>query len=551
MPTERQPSSIPYIEEVLEPASGFYIVVVRLDARTALKWPDKPWGLSIEDIGLPPADTEKYAGYVLVRAAKAYREASDALNWFFQKLDGPVWTTRTIGQENVIPAKYRRFVTQTRTKQEVVPATLPNTPQGDLILSHVEQVENSGLAVIQEILETLNADADALTGEQAYVEREVGLVSEELVEEGTPADQHLMVVQSEVEALGNGKAVKRTVVADNWHQLVASFWDDEFQTQIKRYEQYVAPPVDFSEHNVSHQIVNRDRSLKVTDEAPDDAIRAIHHQFPTEDSVRIPDTLKSAGVLVTRNLANGNSLTAGHSFAVMNTSSVAMQADMVYELEEGFEGSVPATVHIFYLKIGEISVDTIRAMVGAEPWPFYRPRATRVAVSGCPRDQSITFQSGEGGQSISEKSSCGAFVNTVVFPASLHGILPITVTYSNHEAPTGLTDAIVDEMTNIAQKRLEIMRKALEDGEKMFGLDTTDTDNHDLVEQYLDMLADQITITKDLDLDDFTVTVEPAALPATSPDAVTTGTFIKNTSVRIHKYGWVQVNVLTVTIPEA
>jgi len=98
------PPNVPRIVEVLDPGANQHVVYVRMPTNLASKWPDKPWGTPIEDIGLSKKDSDIYPGYTLVDIEPL--KGSPDLYWVFQKLDGPAWTTKSQGQESLIPGWY-------------------------------------------------------------------------------------------------------------------------------------------------------------------------------------------------------------------------------------------------------------------------------------------------------------------------------------------------------------------------------------------------------------------------------------------------------------
>ena len=60
------PPVITRVVDVKDPGGEFYSVYVRMPSHLASKFPDKPWGTAITDIGLATKDTVKFEGYTLV-----------------------------------------------------------------------------------------------------------------------------------------------------------------------------------------------------------------------------------------------------------------------------------------------------------------------------------------------------------------------------------------------------------------------------------------------------------------------------------------------------
>ena len=209
-------SPAPVIAQVItakDPGGGFYTVYVRMPQHLISKFPDEAWGTPIEEIGLAAKEVVNFSGHVLVGVETIPRDDTGDLYWVFEKLDGPVWTTEAVGQDGLIPAKFRRQVEITTTKQDVTPDTNPTALTGDLVSSIVQRVEDSGKAVKLDTSETIDESATPLEG-QIYGEIVTRDTSEVLVEEGTPADTGIEVISSTVTPLGNGKAVKTTEVVE-------------------------------------------------------------------------------------------------------------------------------------------------------------------------------------------------------------------------------------------------------------------------------------------------------------------------------------------------
>lgn len=201
------PPNVPRIVEVQSPASGHYVVMVRMPTQLAAKYPDKPWGTSIADIGLAKVDSDRFPGYELVDVEPM--KGSPDLYWIFQKLPGPTWTTKTKGQDSLVPAKYRSLVETTQAKQEVKPATLPDNITGNLTQSVVQQQDDTGKAVKINTEETINANAAPLVG-QLTDTWGINTTEERLVTEGSAVDSGFGVKGSRVSPLGNGKSIKET-----------------------------------------------------------------------------------------------------------------------------------------------------------------------------------------------------------------------------------------------------------------------------------------------------------------------------------------------------
>ena len=309
--------------------------------------------------------------------------------------------------------------------------------------------------------------------QKAYIERVVGETTSEIHTSAVNADRGLDVITSDVQPIGGGNFVKETVRVQGatWPIMVGSSWDPELQAQVVRSEQEVDPPTDFSDVETEFHIVNADRSTKVTEIAPVAALSSLHHVFPSWAQCQTPNVLNSVEVIVCRNLSNGNSVGVGSSASLANSSSIAVAADLIYDITEGYSGSVPSEIHVFYLPLGFSSADVLAA-VNAFAWPQFKPSIHRLVLAGRSQSQHVQLSASESGQATSESSEVGAFTNSIVIPACLHEDIAITVTYKDFTAPTGLADEIMDSYLARFEARVALQETALAAGAKMFGLDT-------------------------------------------------------------------------------
>lgn len=201
------PVNIPRIVEVQDPGTGHYVVMVRMPSEFANRFPKNPWGTSIASIGLSKQDSDRYDGYTLVDIEPM--KGSSDLYWVFQKLNGPVWTKASVGQGSLVPAKYRRLVTISETRQEVTPGTSPDTVTGNVVASIVDRIDDTGKALKTTVSQTVNTSASPLVG-QLTDTWGINFTQESLVVEGAAVDSGFGVKRSVVDPLGDGTAIKNT-----------------------------------------------------------------------------------------------------------------------------------------------------------------------------------------------------------------------------------------------------------------------------------------------------------------------------------------------------
>lgn len=145
----------------------------------------------------------------------------------YKTLPGPDLLTRSIGQDNLIPQKFRRLITTTVTETDVAPdEEMPEALEGDQSLVQIKDASTAE-AKKTVVEETIDEEADPLAGEYTD-EQGVVTTEEELVDEGEPAEEGFQVKSSRVVPLGNGKAVKETDTYPEFPVLV----DYEMDTQL-------------------------------------------------------------------------------------------------------------------------------------------------------------------------------------------------------------------------------------------------------------------------------------------------------------------------------
>lgn len=135
--------------------------------------------------------------------------------------------TLTLGQDNLIPEKYRRLVTRRETMKMVDPTsyTFPTTLSGDQ--SHVEMIQEAiHRARLKIVEEVIGVDLSPLTGAQTD---QWGVLSilESVVNDGTAASEGITYKSSQVTPLGNGKSIKIDVIYVAFATLVQTVVDDK------------------------------------------------------------------------------------------------------------------------------------------------------------------------------------------------------------------------------------------------------------------------------------------------------------------------------------
>lgn len=118
---------------------------------------------------------------------------------------------KTLGQDNLLPEKYRKLVLHTETTKIVDPTaySFPTSLGTDETLVEYiqEAVRQARLKTVKEIIDT---SVDPLTGQATDPWGTVS-ITEEVVNDGTPALTGFSIKDSRVSPLGNGKSIRITV----------------------------------------------------------------------------------------------------------------------------------------------------------------------------------------------------------------------------------------------------------------------------------------------------------------------------------------------------
>jgi hypothetical protein len=433
---------------------------------------------------------------------------------------------------------------------------MPDVPEGQFPVGYVlddsKQVrspqEIDSLYVVEERLYILHNPG---LGKNTVTTYGGGVVDtkEELVPDGEAPDSGFSVIDSSVSPRGNGTSIKKTATMpdeDSYPVLYGQKYETALGIQLP-FEEEVIPAGDLPAKN-DVEPMDKWRSKR---RGPDiDAIKAalseIFITYPTQQSLQLPNVLKSVRVHVSRARSNGNSFSIGGSGSVSNDSSMAVSADLRWEIEEGFSGPVPAEVAVFFLPIDGATAGAIAAKVGANTWPVYRPKSHRVVITGHGESKRFSASTSSGGKSASESSGVSALSNVAVIPACLHGALDIAVEYHNHDSPTTLIDIETDAAVAEWGAYLGALRAQVEGGFYR-GYEITDAQKAYLFARIALQEELQEFVT-DLRFEDFEVQVHPNTLPATSPAAVSAGKYVVRSSVELYGYEMVRVTAVVVDL---
>lgn len=156
----------------------------------------------------------------------------------YETLPGPQLLTKSIGQDNLIPEKYRGLTTKLVTLQDVAATyTMPTSLTGDqsYIELAMQTIAKARLTIVEEVINVGSSLTGRATDDQGTL-----TIVESLVDDGTAIDTGLLVKDSRVTPLGNGKSIKITVSYTDFPVMYDYDYDPEMGSLIVTTFQIVA-----------------------------------------------------------------------------------------------------------------------------------------------------------------------------------------------------------------------------------------------------------------------------------------------------------------------
>lgn len=362
-------------------------------------------------------------------------------------------------KSDLIPEKFRAAIPQI-TNEQIVEGLAEQPVLEGSETSVTEDQINPDIKLVRTVSREVPDNDVELVGKRAYVEGgPTANVIETYSKEEIEVDADVYVVQSTVTPVGDGSFVKETVKVDSWPELKSSEWDPLLNTQVVSTQQMVVPPTDFTEPNTSYRAVNEDRSLKITEEVPTDALNSYLVSLPTRTDLQMPTVLKSIEAIWTYDEALSDGDAEGTGTAPANGgASISAQASSTgqvqvsatpsikTEYETVFGSDISATAYFFYYNAGtspmtEINlISRLSTLIGqtVTTWPVFKPKAHTIVTKGGKVSASADAQAnetklitldGEEGNSTSTKEefswSVDRNIDVINLAPTIHG--PISI----------------------------------------------------------------------------------------------------------------------------
>jgi len=469
--------------------------------------------------------------------------------------DWPIGQVKRKVKENPTPQKFRIHteVVETTTPIDLSAANVdnlptPTSPTGNQVETRLAKI-NDYRYEEKITTETINTDA-TLTGTEWVSTFGGGILTtqETIASEGSLASGGFDVIRSKVTPIGQDKFIKEVGTMPSFPQLLGSKYDTDLDINLPFTEQVVSAGTATPGSDTEPIDQYRSKRRTVNRAAVQAALSGIHLTLPSQETIQLPNVLKTVSVLASRSVANGNSYGWGNSYSGSNTSSLAVSADLAYEIEEGYSGPVDSEIHVFFLPLDGSSPESILSAVNAEAWPTYRPISSRIVISGNGSQRTFSESASDNSSAASESTSISAFTNVGVLPATLHGSMKISIDYSDFTSPKGMLDATWTANVAKNQERVTGIKNALQQTPPKYrGVEVTELQKQFLLTK-LETVESTLNIATDFKPTDVEVVVAPDTLEATSPPNIRYGRYVKSSSASVYGYGMVRVTAVVVDL---
>ena len=371
--------------------------------------------------------------------------------------------TFSIERPDPVPEKFRVLI-PTRTEQETLAGTA-----GAPVLNLPNQLAKSEQQVtefVKGISTTFrdNPSEQTLRGLQFTSEMGGGMAR---VDETFPFDGddfksvQFGTIADEVENLGNGQRLRRTIkltptsssldfgdeqapiTAQTLPLLRGQEYDEALDIVIP-FQQVTVPPQNTqlstgARRRVTPRDVAHSTVVKYDVEDVQDALDSYYWELPEMVQISLPDKLISISCPIEQSGGTGSGDGTGDTWFVNYSSNFTRRGKIIYDIEEGFRGNIPALRAVFFLPKEDCSPQKVLQVVrekSASPatgstesqiifYPNARPQSHELVVIGesasLEKSKSISFDS------VSDSTSkSGSFtIDTTIIPPTIHG--PLTI----------------------------------------------------------------------------------------------------------------------------
>jgi hypothetical protein len=154
----------------------------------------------------------------------------------------------------------------------------------------------------------------------------------------------------------------------------------------------------------------------------------VSYKTATIESVSLPDRLVSASIQISFDSSGDDSTGSGNSGSASVGVEVSGDADLLYQIEDGYSGVVDGESYLFFLPKEECTFSNIlNKLNGAEKWPTVRPRSYRfyIPIKSERKSASVSL-SLPNNISRSNSGSVSTAVKTLTIPPTIHGSINLS-----------------------------------------------------------------------------------------------------------------------------
>jgi hypothetical protein len=405
-----------------------------------------------------------------------------------------VKTTATVPSHSVLAGRETKsgLLGSTQATDSIVD---PSTPVDALTFNGSSGIIESSVTPISATKSkkvTVTSGGPVQLSSQSLVDSPLGLVNanveKSIVVPSTQPSGNLQTIRDDIERLDSAKSQRERVqVQGNWPKNTGVDYDEQLGIGIY-YEETIVPPSEYLDpvswqdlSNTDYKPIDQWKSLRrITDkERIAEGLLSQWYKITTDVNISLPDKLLGANIYWGISFGEGQDVdfdegvTTG-SFSLSQSSSskssASVNGDIYFNIQQGFNGSLPGYQHIFFMEIGADGRveqnDILNILNNFEQfgqrtpppsefislqqkykrWPYIQTRSENVVViSGGKSEQKNKSRSEYAsingfGAKTGTGSSFDVDVNarSINIPQTLHGTIPIIAVTIGNPPPNDL-----------------------------------------------------------------------------------------------------------------
>ena len=389
-------------------------------------------------------------------------------------------TTITFEKPDLTPLKFKALLPTITDQNNFEGVPISYTLSGD-DLSITQKQVNEFVTNARYTYRAVQSTDLTLTGKRNFVEGAEATTTETLSTSQLAPDSGLLVVDSQVSPLGDGRFIKESLSVTSWPTLYSAEWDHTIKAQVLTESTYVSPDsVSLTDDYVSYKPINKNRTLIDREIVPTTELSSYLLGLPTLIDLKLPNVLRSVDIVTSTSGGHGGGFSSSaevrngdqYAISVMGSKDVSsagsIKADLKINIEQPWGSDVPAMVYYFYINAptGVVVVDdvltklnTVLNLSGPSQvysWPFFEPVSHTIVVSGQSGEssfkESASTEISESKKNYSySRSVAGSSSNrsqlnndVVTIPPTLHGDITFGGAYNgSHTLTSSNTNQVI------------------------------------------------------------------------------------------------------------